>query len=192
MTTTKPGQELVGHSGNDEITTPRPLYDWLNRRFQFDYDAFASHENHLEGHYSTKDGTFWSPTKRVFVNGECDGYSYPWGGLRVFWNPVYSEGETACGEACKKKRCAAREHHIDYDVKGMRHAIEKAIEERNSAEISVGLVKCDTSTKNFELLQRYFHIEYQPRIKYGGMKQGATFASAIVIAKPDVWRPSRG
>ena len=168
MTTTKPGQELVGHSGNDEITTPHELFDWLNRRFRFDYDAFASHENALCDYYSTETGTFSKDFRNPpALEDSNDGLSHGWAMRRVYWNPPYSQPL-------------------------MRHAIEKAIEERNSAEISVGLVKCDTSTKNFELLQRYFHIEYQPRIKYGGMKQGATFASAIVIAKPDVWRPSRG
>lgn len=164
----KPGNELTGHSGNDEITTPRGLFDWLNRRFMFDYDAFASHENALCDIYSTKDGTFIRNARWDGSSARADGLTHPWEGFRVFLNPPYSNPL-------------------------MRQAIEKCIEERNNAQIIVGLFKFDTSTANGRLLmdERYFHLEPQPRIKYGGMKSAATFASVIAIAKPDVWRPGK-
>jgi hypothetical protein len=168
-TTSKPGNELTGHSGNDEIMTPRGLFDWLNRRFLFDYDAFASHENTLRAFYSTETGTFEKTTSNSFwMLDERGGLNYPWADRRVFLNPPYSQPL-------------------------MGQAIEKCIEERNNAQIIVGLFKFDPSTANGRLLmdERYFHLEPQPRIKYGGMKSAATFASAIVIAKPDVWRPGK-
>jgi hypothetical protein len=166
----KPGNELVGHSGNDELTTPIELFDWLNRRFVFDYDAFASHKNSLCEIYSTETGTFEKTALggSFWMLDERDGFTYPWAGLRVFLNPPYSSPL-------------------------MGQAIEKCIEERNNAQIIVGLFKFDPSTKNGRMLmdERYFHLEPQPRIRYGGMKSAATFASAIVIAKPDVWRPGK-
>lgn len=165
-TTSKPGNELVGHSGNDNITTPRGLFDWLNWRFRFDYDAFASAENALCPLYSTTDGTF----HKTGWEGDYDedGLRFPWANRRVFLNPPYSQPL-------------------------MGQAIEKCIEERNNAQIIVGLFKFDPSTANGRMLmdERYFHLEPQPRIKYGGMNHAATFASAIVIAKPDVWRPGK-
>jgi hypothetical protein len=45
-------------AGSMEWRTPPDLFEWLNRRFQFDYDAFASHENALCDEYSTIDGTY--------------------------------------------------------------------------------------------------------------------------------------
>ena len=167
---------LNGHSGDNEIGTPDDLFAWLNRRFRFDYDAFASHFNNLLPVYSAKDGTFrekqdYLPGVDHYVPGvpqtlsELNGLEYPWSGWRVFWNPPYGRGV-------------------------FRHAIEKAIEERNNVEVSVGLLKYDASTENGRLIRENFHIEYLPRVRYKGMTQGATFASVLAINKPDIWSPS--
>lgn len=165
----KPGRELQGHSGNDEIGTPDDLFEWLNRRFQFDYDAFASHENALREDYSTVDGTFCTdrpldgnPSGPSLIE-HLDGFDFPWAGCRVFANPPYSAGMI------------------------MRFAV-KAYAERDSAAIIVGLVKWDTSTEASRFLTTFCHVEPLPRIKYKGMAQAATFASAIVIVKPSLWR----
>ena len=163
------GSDLTGHSGNDEIGTPDALYEWLDRRFQFNYDAFASHANHLCTTYSTMDGTFedWHSDGRHYITGE-DGLEYGWQGARVFWNPPYSR-----------------------PLFGL--AVDKAIAERNNVEISAGLVKWDTSTESCRKLMQYAHVELLKRVQYKGMKAAATFASAIVIMRPDeLWRPSRG
>lgn len=45
-------------AGSMEWQTPPELFAWLNRRFQFDYDAFAGHENALCDLYSTVEGTY--------------------------------------------------------------------------------------------------------------------------------------
>lgn len=162
MTTlTKPGQELVGHSGNDEIGTPRWLYDDLNRRFQFDYDAAASADNFKCLPWSGADGTYHLDigNQLVRIDGR-DGLTFPWAGRRVFVNPPYS-------------------------APLMGQFIEKAIEERNAAEIVVMLVKYDASTANGRLLREHFHLEYLKRIRYEGMSQGATFPSVVAIVRPD-------
>lgn len=163
---------MNGHSRNDEIGTPDDLFQWLERRFIFSYDAFASHTNALLPLYSTQEGTFEIPggypaasAIHLPVSDE-DGLTFPWEGRRVFWNPPYSR--PLFGQA-----------------------IEKAIEERNAAEISVGLVKVDTSTKNWALLEKYAHVEWLPRVKYKGQKQAATFHSAIAIMRPDKYTPRR-
>ena len=153
------GNELTGHSGNDEIGTPQWLYDDLTRRFKFDYDAAASHINAKAVAYSTIEGSF----RYGGLLSTVDGLGLEWADRRVFVNPPYGHPR-------------------------FRLFIEKAIAERNSAEIIVMLAKYDSSTENGRLLREHFHLEYLPRIKYAGMDNAATFASVIAIAKPDTWR----
>lgn len=157
----KAGNELTGHSGNDEIGTPQGLFDWLNRRFLFSFDAAASHENHKLPFYATIDGLFYDLSGGVRTEAS-DGLTASWNDLRVFVNPPYSQPL-------------------------MGQFIQKAIDERNSAQIIVLLVKFDPSTKNGRLLMDNFHLEYLPRVKYDGMKHAATFPSVVAIAKPD-WK----
>lgn len=162
------GSDLTGHSGNDEIGTPRWLFSALNRRFKFTYDAAASHENALCGTYSTIKGTFIRlPLDFTNINpiDTLDGLSQEWQGRRVFVNPPYSQPL-------------------------MGQFIEKAISDRNNAEIIVMLLKFDPSTKNGRLLLGgNFHLEFLPRIKYEGMANAATFASVVAILKQDMVKP---
>lgn len=60
-------------SERDDWETPRDLFDALDRRFQFDLDPCATHQNHK--------------TERYFTV-EDDGLSQDWDG-RVFMNPPY-------------------------------------------------------------------------------------------------------
>jgi phage N-6-adenine-methyltransferase len=158
----KAGQELTGHSGNNEIGTPQWLFDVLDRRFKFTFDAAASHGNAKCKEYATVDGLYDGTT----LNGapysfdHRSGLELPWEGRRVFCNPPYS-------------------HPL------MGKFIQKAIEERNTAEAIVMLVKYDASTKNGKLLRDHFHLEYLPRIKYEGKDQVATFPSVVAIIRPD-------
>lgn len=156
---------LAGSSGNDEIRTPRWLFDQLNEQFQFDYDPFASHENALTDFYSTADGTY---STGGHMEDPAHGLQYPWMGCRVFMNPPYSRGLVM--------RC-----------------IEKAVSERNNAAIIVALVKADTSTKWFQLLMEHSFIEWLPRrVKYEHPNppkgwSGASFPSAIALLRKDRW-----
>jgi hypothetical protein len=169
MTTVSDGVKLVGHSGNDEITTPDGLYLWLHKRFQFDYDAAAGHENARCKTYSTVEGTFRKGAEWGFDGpaqiDSLDGLRQDWDCRRVFVNPPYSRPL-------------------------MGQFIDKAIAERNNAACIVMLVKFDPSTENGRKLMAHFHLEYLPRIKYGGMESAATFPSVIAIARPDYghWR----
>jgi len=63
-------------SKSDEWTTPRELFDKLNRRFLFTLDAAATDENHLCEKYYTK---------------EQNGLNQSWAGERVFCNCPYSQ-----------------------------------------------------------------------------------------------------
>jgi phage N-6-adenine-methyltransferase len=114
-------------AGRAEWQTPPELYAQLHRRYRFNYDPFASHDNHLAGLYSTIDGTFlnsdWisEPTQV----SEYDGLNYDWKERRVFMNPPYSRGF-------------------------LRQACLKATIERNDAQIIVALLPAATDTAWFQ------------------------------------------
>ena len=42
-------------SNSDEWATPQAFFDELNKEFNFDLDACATHENHKCEHYFTKE-----------------------------------------------------------------------------------------------------------------------------------------
>ena len=181
--------EMNGHTGDNEIGTPDDLFDWLNRRFNFNYDAFASSENHLCDYYSTIAGSFEEAFNRPEESYPGDGISNDWADQRVFWNPPYGVHENACNtETCKRKKCAERGYHNATEATGYEECIRKAIAERNNVEISVGLCKYDASTETGRLMRENFHLEYLPRIQYKGMTAPAPFASVIAINIPDRWK----
>jgi len=156
--------QMNGHTGNNEIGTPQELFDWLNRRFKFNYDAAASDDNAKCDWYSTVTHTIapvlWVDDRALLDMFDLDGLTYEWRGKRVFVNPPYGRGIFT-------------------------QFIEKAMDERSNAEIIVMLAKYDASTRNGRLLRDHFHLEYLPRIKYEGMTQAAPFPSVIAIARQD-------
>lgn len=103
--------------GRDEWGTPRPFFERLNRVFAFDFDAFASHQNHLLTRYSTHAGTFFGRTLDGVPLAETDndGLTEPWEGRRVFMNPPYSRGL-------------------------LEATLRKASQERNDAQVIVALI----------------------------------------------------
>ena len=157
-------------SGSMEWQTPPELFEWLNRRFEFNYDAFASHENALCDFYSTVDATY-DRDLSVFGEGgrwtEEDGLAHSWAGLRVFMNPPYSRGLI---EQC----------------------IEKAYNERNNAQIIVALIPASTETQWFQkFILPHCHIEFLPRrVRFinpetGQPGQSPPSGSAVAIFKQD-------
>lgn len=161
---------LQGSSGNDDIRTPPDFYRELDKAFVFNYDAFSSIENALCPEFSTIEGTYY----RYYADGnlapakisEATGLEYDWTGKRVFMNPPYSRGLL--------KLC-----------------VEKAISERNKADIIVALIKVDTSTRWWQELALHAHIQYLPkRVRYVHPDPppgwaGASFASALAIFHKD-------
>lgn len=141
-------------SGTGEWRTPSPLYAHHDRRFLFDYDPCATHENRLvkwrlfgASIYSTLDGTF----EFSFANApdgttpgyrqisDLDGLRYDWTGRRVFMNPVYSRGEIA-------------------------RWVEKARDEMHRAALIVALLPADASTLWWQrFVGPYADITYLPK-----------------------------
>jgi phage N-6-adenine-methyltransferase len=124
-------------AGPGNWRTPPELFGNLQRTFQFDYDAFASHENALCETYSTVDGTYrkredvqpWpdlvlnpQPPRRwqQQIDGR-DGLTQLWQNMRVFMNPPYGRGV-------------------------LEQAMAKAASERDSADIIVALIPANTDT----------------------------------------------
>ncbi len=132
-------------AGSAEWQTPPELFERLHRRFKFDYDAFASHENALCDTYSTIDGTFVNigghPSHSIeplMENGH-DGMRYDWTGRRVFMNPPYSRGF-------------------------IEQAVQKAAGERHNAEIIVALLPASTDTRWFQhYVLPFAHIDWLPK-----------------------------
>lgn len=128
-------------AGSAEWRTPPDLFARLDRRYQFGYDAFATHENALCDMYSTIEGTF---DRQSYTCGEVtswpeSGLTYPWQDLRVFMNPPYSR---ALIEKC----------------------IEKAWNERENAALIVALIPAATETNWFQrYILPYCHIDWLPK-----------------------------
>lgn len=161
-------------AGSAEWRTPPDLFARLNRRFEFDYDAFASHENALCDGYSTSEGTFrkygsghrpWgSLGQHVGANWfpQQDGLTFGWKNLRVFMNPPYTRGLI---EQC----------------------VEKAFNERDNAAIIVALIPAATETRWFQrFILPHCHIDWLPRrvrfIDPVTLQVGGSPPSGMVIA----------
>jgi site-specific DNA-methyltransferase (adenine-specific) len=70
------GQKALFSHKSDEWATPQSLFDSLNIEFNFNFDPFASRQNHKTKNYYTI---------------KQDGLSVGWNGLRCFVNPPYSK-----------------------------------------------------------------------------------------------------
>jgi len=163
-------------AGTGEWRTPLDLFARLNERFQFTYDAFASHENALCETYSTIAGTFRKGRTsdgydHSWPSHECidslDGLQQDWDRRRVWMNPPYGRG-----------------------ILG--RAMEKAAASRNSASIIVALVPANTDTHWWhESVKPYATIHFlKKRVKFidprtgepGGSPPGG---SAVVAYVPE-------
>jgi phage N-6-adenine-methyltransferase len=87
---------------SDDRETPDKLFSELNRRFRFDLDAAASHENTKCPVYCTLIGTFTQPVLSGLWVREPSNYqllspetglAHSWRGRRVWCNPPYSDIE---------------------------------------------------------------------------------------------------
>ncbi len=130
--------------GSAEWETPPELFKRLNRRYRFDYDAFASHDNAVTLHYSTEDGTFHRLANTTVLDpygetSEADGLTHDWSGLRVFMNPPFTRGF-------------------------IEQAVQKAADSRDAAEIIVALLPAATETRWFQKwILPHCYIDWLPR-----------------------------
>lgn len=199
-------------SGPGNWRTPPDLHEKLNRVFQFDYDAFADHENALCKTYSTVDGTFRErrseqPWPELVLSPEppriwheqidsLDGLRQDWDRRRVWMNPPYNEEENPCNPTnCKKKRCERRGYCIDEYVPGLNDFMEKAASERDSATLIVALIPANTDTGWWhEYVKPYAQVHYlRGRVQFidpetgnpGGSPPGG---SAVAVYYPEFLR----
>lgn len=161
-------------TGPDNWQTPPDLFARLNRTFQFDFDAFASAENHLCNEWSAIGGTWalniWNQPVRT---DERDGLAYPWENRRVWMNPPYGRGILA-------------------------DAMKKAASERNNAQLIVAIIPANTDTAWWHdyVAGAASHIEFmRRRVKFidpaTGQEAGSPpGGSALAFYFPD-WRAAR-
>lgn len=76
---------------NDVRETPPELFAELDKRFHFDLDACASHNNALCDVYFTEDGMWGKSAEGPRKLDHYDGLNGSWKGRRVFCNFPYSE-----------------------------------------------------------------------------------------------------
>lgn len=128
-------------SGRSDYETPPELRRRLRDLFRPTYDPAASHKNTMALLYSTPDGTFrLREYEQVRSVSDADGLAYPWAQERVVFNPPYASDESACGVNCTKKRCEARGWHAERPIPGIQSFVRKAAEERNNADLIVGIL----------------------------------------------------
>lgn len=154
-------------NGSSEWQTPPDLFARLHRRYQFDYDAFASHDNALCDVYSTVEGTFQrTPGERLQATKD-DGLRADWMDLRVFMNPPY--GRDFIGKA-----------------------VGKAMAERERAAIIVALLPANTDTRWFhQCVAPYADIHFlMRRVRFVNPETGEPGASPPGGSMVVVWRAS--
>jgi phage N-6-adenine-methyltransferase len=138
------GQKTLFSHKSDEWETPQALFDELDYEFDFNFNPCASENNH-----KTKD----------FLTIKQDGLTFPWGGLRVFVNPPYSN-ITAWAEKCY------------YEI-------------LQCASVIVLLVPARTDTKWFhKYIYKQSNVEIRfikGRLKFGDSKNSAPFPSMVVV-----------
>jgi phage N-6-adenine-methyltransferase len=151
----------INPSKSTEWGTPPALFKELNDEFCFDYDAAASHENHLCSTYSTLDGTFHCKDEKHHWTkfSSKDGLEYDWSNQITWCNPPYG--------------------------KGIASWIQKAFTESSKSFPTVMLLPAYPDRKWFHtyvLNQPKVEVRFlKGRLKFVGAKDGAPFPSMVVI-----------
>ena len=81
--------------GSGEWMTPPALFQMLNRRWHFDFDMWASHENALTKTYATPEGTFRKDSSKWLGYVQIDtldGLHFEPTNRRAFGNPPFTRG----------------------------------------------------------------------------------------------------
>lgn len=131
-------------SGTGEWETPPALFKLLHRRWQFNYDPFATKDNAKTDLFSTVNGTYRllgrdkHRHKTYEQVSPLDGLKFDWKGLRVFANPPYTRGM-------------------------LTQYVTKALTESRRADCIVYLVPAATETGWFRALMNEAKITFLPR-----------------------------
>lgn len=120
---------------------------------------------------------------RIFTAAD-DGLKQEWRG-RVWMNHPFSKGEKACKPSCAKKACRERGYHLDSDMPGNKHWIDKLLDEfaRGHVTEACCITYAATSEKWFRPLLAYPQCFLYPRTNYllpdGSVKRGVLKGSAV-------------
>ena len=137
---------------------------------------------------SSQDANCHVMARRYFTK-EIDGLAQRWSG-RVWLNHPFSKGWKACDDACKRKTCADRGHHVYEDLPSNADWIRKLIfsHEGGPVEQAICITFGATSEQWFQPLLRYPQCFAAPRTNYylpdGTLKKGVTKGSVITYLGP--------
>jgi DNA N-6-adenine-methyltransferase (Dam) len=164
-------EAVLWSSAETEYGTPEYIWQPVVDALSLEYDAAASHENHVLPVYSTMDGTWtkhWStPSRRGTSEGTKNGLEAAWS-LGTWCNPPYGRGITE--QWCRK---AALE------VKSGR------------CPMAALLLPSRTDTDWYHRWVVPYATVYQlmGRIKFIGAKDSAPFPSIIAVYSPGMSVP---
>jgi len=156
--------EVLFSSMNRNWGTPQYLFDWLNKVYNFDYDAAANEDDTLCGDYL----------------GSCLNIDWPKG--IAYMNPPYGRSEQPCKPGCLKKKCVQRGYHITEYLPGTEDFVKKAYEQSLKGVIVVCLLPARTDTSWFHeyVSQAATIIFLKGRIHFKDAENSAPFPSMIV------------
>tara|TARA_R110000765_G_C18574116_1_gene565468 strand:+ start:114 stop:590 length:477 start_codon:yes stop_codon:yes gene_type:complete len=148
-------------SKSDNHTTPRDLFDQLNREFSFDWDAAATKENALVSHGAYFGPDHYAPHCRdgLEVQWFCQGWTWcnpPYGRALPAWTRKAAHEKVAHGASSVLLVPARTE------TRWWRNYVANGADEI-----------------------RFMH----GRLKFSGAKNSAPFPSAIVIYRPKIVGP---
>lgn len=148
----------INPSKSTEWGTPPALFNEWNDKFHFDYDAAASHENHLCNLFSTTTGTYYRMNKNtVLLQSPKDGLEYDWSYNITWCNPPYG--------------------------RGIYSWVEKASKESSKSFPTVMLLPAYPDRRwfhDFVLDKAEIHF-IKGRLKFVGAKDSAPFPSMVVV-----------
>ncbi len=181
--------DLMFSTGNNDVVTPRSVFEPLHAEFGFGCDVAATALNRRVDAYFGPGHV--DPERR-------DALSHTWPIDKPNWmNPPYSKEEFPCMPVagdyarCKKKVCVKRGFHNPVYVPGCYQFVERAAEQRLEGATTVCLLAARTDTewwhdfvwdRTLHRLRSGVEVRFiRGRIVFEGAPAGAPFPSVLVI-----------
>ena len=175
-----------------EYGTPDWVKDPIIAALGLNFDAAASHENHVLPRYATKDGVFVknfsSPSTPSGWRQYKNGLDFPWYGARVWCNPPYGSGRMghylgqveSSIETWVRKAALSTQVHRDFETG-----------QQEVCEVAALLLPARTETEWFQRwVFPYAEVHFlMSRIKFIGGATSAPFPSVIAVYSPDIVVP---
>lgn len=153
-------------SEKSDWQTPPDLFNFLDKIFEFDFDACASDNNALCDIYRTENDSFLESnvTHRS-----------------IFMNPIYGKPVLPCKPNCSRKRCKTHGHITEY-IPGTGDFVDHAYNLSKANNRIVSLLPGRLGSEWFEKVWKADAVVFMKgRIKFVGAKSGAPFPSILAV-----------